>query len=273
MRLELEDRSISSNREEASFAVIRNCESGQILSRVAVGCYYQSFYKENGTAYVIGTVKDKSADSGSEIRIYESRDLIHWSGRTLFRRPGWSFYNTSLTKGPDGYVLLTEAGAPSDAVGEHPFTMFFSASPDLVRWSFLPDELGYPKDRYSGGPWLYYSRGWYYMILLEALPHARYASYIYRTQDFKDWTVGTYNPMMMPSAEDRAIAPFAHGITEELRRQIAECFVCNDSDLDLCEYKGKTVITYNVGNQLGFAYIAQAEYDGGLDDFLAAWFA
>ena len=59
---------------------------------------------------------------------------------------------------------------------------------------------------------------------------------------------------------------------EELRRQIAECFVCNDSDHDLCEYKGKTVITYNVGNQLGFAYIAQAEYDGSLDDFLAAWF-
>ena len=46
---------------------------------------------------------------------------------------GWVYYNTGLTKGPDGYVLLMEASHPKEIVGE-PFTHFFAASKDLKNW-------------------------------------------------------------------------------------------------------------------------------------------
>ena len=40
----------------------------------------------------------------------------------------------------------------------------------------------------------------------------------------------------------------------------------------MCDWQGKTIITYACGNQLGFVYTCEAEYDGTVDDFLAANF-
>ena len=46
----------------------------------------------------------------------------------------------------------------------------------------------------------------------------------------------------------------------------------NNSDVDFCEYHGKTYITYSWGNQLGNEFLALAEYDGSLEDFLKSYF-
>ena len=40
-----------------------------------------------------------------------------------------------------------------------------------------------------------------------------------------------------------------------------------------CFWNGKTLITYLIGNQLGFYYMAEAEYDGCVADFLEACFS
>ena len=272
MRLELVDRSIQTSCAEPSFAIIRDGESGRVLSSVGEGCYYFSFYKENDTAYVLGTKSFPGVTAGDEIMIFESRDLIHWTGRSLLKRPGWVYFNTSLTRDETGYVLALEAGEPKEAVGPYVFTVFFARSPDMANWMYLPDTLGFPKDRYAGGPFLRYSRGWYYLILVTELPCQRYTSYIYRTKDFADWEVGLYNPMMMADERDRIIAPFAADIDGEKRKAIQEGFLSSVSDHDICDFQGKTVITYNTGNQLGFCFICQAEYDGPSDDFLEAWF-
>lgn len=271
MRLELYDRSIRTGFAEKSYAIIRDCESGRILSRVGEGCYYFSFYQENGVAYVLCT-NAPCGTSSSEIMIFESRDLVNWRGRSLLKRPGWLYYNTSLAKGPDGYMLALEASEPEEAVGPYPYTVFFASSKNLRDWSFLPDELGFSKERYTGAPFMHYSRGWYYLIVGLLLPCERFGSYIFRTKDFKTWETGLYNPIMMPDNDDRKISPEAHDIDDELREKIATAFAVCDSDYDLCDYKGKTVISYNVGNQLGFAYIAQAIYDGSSDDFFEAFF-
>ena len=272
MRLELFDRSIITDCAEPSYALIRDCESGRVLSTVGKGCYYFSFYKEKGTAYVLGTKSAPGKLPGDEIMLFESRDLLHWNARSLLRRPGWLYFNTSLTKNEEGYVLALEAGEPKEAVGNCPFTVFFATSSDLNDWTFLPDSLGFPKNRYAGGPFLRWSRGWYYLILVTELPCLRYTGYIYRTKDFCDWEVGLYNPMMTPDERDREIAPCAADIDEDKRRAITEGFLSSVSDHDICDFQGKTIITYNAGNQLGFAYICQAEYEGSSDDFLAAWF-
>ena len=48
---------------------------------------------------------------------------------------------------------------------------------------------------------------------------------------------------------------------------------CNNSDFDLCDYQGKTVITYSWGNQFGKEFLALAEYDGPSSEFLQSFFA
>ena len=35
----------------------------------------------------------------------------------------------------------------------------------------------------------------------------------------------------------------------------------NNSDVDFCEFRGKTIITYSWGNQQGTEFLAEAVYD------------
>lgn len=76
----------------------------------------------------------------------------------------------------------------------------------------------------------------------------------------------------MPGEEDRLISPHAYDLNDTLREEIRTGFISSNSDMDMCEYQGKTIITYNAGNQLGFYYLAEAEYDGPIEEFLEAFF-
>ena len=76
----------------------------------------------------------------------------------------------------------------------------------------------------------------------------------------------------MPGEEDRKISPYAYDFTPEFLEQIRCGFISNNSDIDMCDWNGKTLIVYNVGNQLGFYYLAEAEYNGSVADFLEAYF-
>ncbi len=270
MRLELEDAFNATNPDEPVHALIRERDTGKVLSRFGLGCYYYSLYIEDGVAYVLGTKSDYPRRSGHTILLYESRDLVEWSCRELLSNPGWRYYNTALTKGPHGYVLLMESDHPQYC--GVPFTFFFATSPDMVNWTHMDPSICYTKERYNGGPWMKYSNGWYYVISVTELPGPVYTSYISRTKDFVHWELGKYNPIMMPSEEDRIISPIAADMSAELLEGIKTAFNINISDLDMCEYEGKTLITYNAGNQLGFYYLLEAEYDGPLDKFLEHFF-
>lgn len=271
-RLELIDASRGTDPSEITVARIIKRDTGEILSRFGEGCYYHSLYQEGDTVYVLGTVSKPGMLCGEEIRLFETRDLVNWTSRSLLKNPGWQYFNTSLTKGENGYVLLMEANQPVEHVGKNAFTFFFATSPDLVNWEFMSYDKGFSKDRYMGGPYMRYSRGYYYVFSVTALPCCRYTNYVYRTKDFDTWQVGTYNPVMMPGEDDRAISVYAADLSDELIREIRTGFISNNSDMDMCEYNGKTIITYGVGNQLGFYYLAEAEYDGPVADFLEAFF-
>ena len=115
--------------------------------------------------------------------------------------------NTALTKDENGtYTLLMEVFKPEDQVGKYPYTFFFAKSKDLVNWEFLDKEHSFSQDRYNGGPYMRYADGWYYVISVTELPCLRYSNYIYRTKDFKDWFVGYYNPILMPSEDDKIVS-------------------------------------------------------------------
>ncbi|MBR6771994.1 MAG: hypothetical protein IKM29_01245 [Clostridia bacterium] len=169
--------------------------------------------------------------------------------------------------------MLLEAGEPREYVGEKPFTFFFATSKDMVNWEFMDYSCGFSFERYMGGPWMRWSNGFYYVISVTELPCARYSNYIYRTRDFKTWEVGFYNPLLSPTEEDRVIAPHAADITPEMTEEIRTGFLSSSSDVDMCDLpEGKTLLTYNVGNQLGFYFMCEAVYNGTTDEFLAANF-
>lgn len=46
----------------------------------------------------------------------------------------------------------------------------------------------------------------------------------------------------------------------------------NNSDIDFCQYKGRLIINYSWGNQQGTEFLAEAVYDGTVEQFLSGWF-
>ena len=116
-------------------------------------------------------------------------------------------------------MLLMEAKQPAEYVGPNAFTLFFAVSSDLIHWTFLSYDKGFSKERYIGGPYLRYSQGWYYLLSVTELPCARFTNYIYRTKDFDTWEVDLYNPILMPSNEDRMISPYAFDLDDKSARK------------------------------------------------------
>ena len=273
MRMELLDNSRGLGDDlDNIYAIIRDVQSGEIISRFAHGCYYPAAYIEGDTVYVTA-VKSHDATHlyGDTVMIFESRDLINWQSRVLFKLDGWRLFNTGLAKGDDGYVICVESNySPVDDVGI-PFTCYFLQSNDLINWEMMPFDKAYPKHRYCGGPCLKFYNGYFYLFLVTVLPLNRYTNYLFRTKDFSEWEVGFYNPILMPSNEDKILSPRA-AQTEIYAPLMKDAFNINNSDIDFCEWQGKTYINYVIGNQLGTYYMCEAEFDGTPGEFLESYF-
>ena len=76
--------------------------------------------------------------------------------------------------------------------------------------------------------------------------------------------------MLAFSKEDKQIANAK--LTPEERERIAGAENRNNSDFDLCEYRGRVIIAYSWGNQHGIEHLAEAHYDGSLTSFLKGYF-
>lgn len=61
-------------------------------------------------------------------------------------------------------------------------------------------------------------------------------------------------------------------LTADRQRVISQSLDINNSDIALCEYRGKTVVYASWGNQQGKEFLAEATYDGSLASFLRGFF-
>lgn len=269
------------NKDGHHIGVFADAETQETISTFGEYRDFYSGYCENDVLYAFGMCREKGkADS---IRMYVSEDGLNWEEHYLFDRPGWSFFNTSVCKGPDGYRMAIEVSSDdpekrwdpeyfnNDKVIGHPFTEFFLRSDDLYHWEWLPDTHCYGRDRYMACPAMRWSEGYYYLICLEELPMARYAPYISRTKDFFNWEVGFHNPVLMFSKEDHFPKPGLKFTDEQIKR-FRNYFNINDCDVDLCEFEGKTHIFYLTGDQLSFGCMCEAVYDGPINEFFKAFF-
>ena len=75
---------------------------------------------------------------------------------------------------------------------------------------------------------------------------------------------------MRHSEEDKKIAK--PNLTARQREHIEQSTNLNNSDVDLCEFNGKTIIYYSWGNQQGTEFLAEAVYDSPLARLLKGFF-
>ena len=254
------------NKTGDSYFRFIDVASGKPTPAFAKGYHLGSAYVEGDTVYAYG-VKSWRA---SEIGVFWSKDLRTWQSDAALSTQGWGIFNNSVCKGRKGYVMAIELGEPPDVVGVA-FTMRFAESSDLIHWRITPEEQVFSKDRYTACPAIRFLGDQYYMIYLEAKPGQSYVPHIVRSRDLVHWETSPLNPILSFSAEDdKKIANPA--LTAEQRKHIAESTDINNSDIDLCEFKGKTVIYYSWGDQQGIEFLAAAEYDGPLSQFLRSFF-
>ena len=238
-------------------------------------------YAENGVMYAHGVrgrkidhdIKSNAETTTNVIDVFWSSDLMNWESKTALVLPEYlRVFNTSVCKGKDGkYVMAIEIAGPHEIVGPH-YKCVFAVSDDLLSWELLPieDHL-FRKDRYTACPAIRYFDGFYYVVYLESLPYSRYVPYIVRSADLINWEVSVKNPFMFYDDGDKAVI-HPERFTEDELNFINNSVNCNNSDVDFCEFEGKTYILYSWGNQHGKEFLGLATYDGGLEEFLESYF-
>ena len=264
-RFEYVRKDYRGNTTGASYFRFVNVADGRASASFAKDKHLGCAYVEGDEAFVFGV----EAWGGSKISMFRSKDLEHWESRQVLELPGWTLFNTSVCKADGRYVMAIEVGAPTKVVGV-PFTIRFAESKDLKDWKLLPESRVYSKEKYTACPALRYVAGRFYMIYLEARPGPRYETHIVRSDDLIHWESSPLNPLLADSEQDKTIAE--PSLNAQERRLIATAKDLNNSDVDLCEFQGKTVITYSWGNQQGTEFLASAEYDGALERFLEGFF-
>jgi hypothetical protein len=253
------------NKTKASYFRFIDVKTGKATPAFARGYHLGCAYVDGGTVYAYGVDKWR----GSKVAVFRSKDFNTWEARTALTLPGWGLYNTSVCKADGRYVMAVEVGEPPEIVGV-PFTIFFAESKDLLHWKLLSKKCVYSREKYTACPALRYAKGRYYMIYLEARPGPSYESHIVRSKDLSRWESSRLNPVLAASKEDKVIVN--PRLTPAQRKVIAAAKDINNSDIDLCEFQGKTHIYYSWGNQQGTEFLAEAVYEGGLEEFLLGFF-
>ncbi|GIW92363.1 MAG: hypothetical protein KatS3mg110_0404 [Pirellulaceae bacterium] len=252
------------NRTGNSYFRMVDVETGKRLPAFASGYHLGCAIVEHDMVFVYG-VDDWG---GSKIHGFRSPDLEQWTEWAALELPGWAVYNTSVCKAQGRYVMAIELGAPADIVGV-PFTTFFAESDDLIRWKMLPLAHCYSRDKYTACPTIRYIDDYYYMFYLESLAGPRYETRLVRSRDLQTWEEAPHNPVLSASPLDKRLAG---RFTGDQRRAILQAININNSDMDLCEYQGATVIYYSWGNQQGTEFLAEAKYPGTLKELVTAFF-
>ena len=228
-------------------------------------------YEVDGTMYVVTGNKPVWGSDG--LIFYKSTDLQTWEKHTEISLPGWKIYNMNIAKMGEVYTLMIEISAPVEEAGTKPFTFRFMTSTDMTNWTLTPSECVFNKDRYAGSPAIYTFDGdpYYYVLYLEQYPLYRFGDSVARSKDLINWEYSPINPVLMyDDIEDRKLAhPF---FSLKDRERIENALNINNSDMECCEYLGRTIIYYSWGDQKGTEFLAEACYEGPMHEFFKAFF-
>jgi len=243
---------------------IRDVESGELASVALVGHAFASSLVHDGVVYVFAGKHgaDRPWRTITEIVMTYSSDLKSWSEPvTVMRSEGTEvIYNCAICWDGDRFVLLYET---NDARWPS-FTFKYCENKqiqDATGWKRIEGAI-YGRDKYVGGPALYYENGWYYTLYLQAMADSHWETRVTRSRDLLRW-------------QDAAVErPFVTFDTTKknlpLRpKQISER---NASDAELCYFDGKTVVLFTGSDQQVAGDLQWATFDGTPRELLERFF-
>lgn len=243
---EVRIRDLSSN--EIVSVPLKNHAFGTVLTWEDRVYVFAGYYGEN-----------KPWRKITEIVVTSSTDLKEWTKPEIILRanPDEYFFNTAVCRGKDDFILLYETSDPQWP----PFTFRYVRSMDLKNWQEIPDAM-YGKDKYVGGPALYYEGGWYYTLYLESLKPG-YETRITRSRNLIDWEDAPTNRPFVTFDPNHKNIPL-------IDPQISES---NASDVELCYFNGKTILYFTGSDQTTGGDLQWATFDGTPEQLFAHFFA
>lgn len=184
-----------------------------------------------------------------EIQMTSSRDLVTWSAPVVVLRaePQEKFFNVSVCRGESDFVMLVESNDPAWPA----FTFKYFRSDDLIHWRRVPG-AEYGREKYVGGPALYFEGEHYYTLYLQSLGEGRYETRVTRSKDLVHWQDAPSGRPFVTFNPDHPIHPLRPADKRET----------NASDAELCAWQGKTLVYYTGGDQQLAGDLQWAEFHG-----------
>lgn len=229
---------------------VRDVEADRVVSIPLIGCGLGMALVWQDRVYVYaGRWGAEKKWNMTEIEMTWSEDLAHWSKPVVVLRaePQEKFFNVSVCRGKDSFVLLVESNDPAWPA----FTFKYFVSDDLVRWTRVPDAL-YGRAKYVGGPALYFEGGYYYTLYLEHLGNRYYETRVARSVDLIHWQDAPAGRPFVTFNPSNKVHPLRPANIRER----------NASDAELCAWKGKTLVYFTGGDQQLAGDLQWAEFDG-----------
>ncbi|MBX3175782.1 MAG: hypothetical protein KF886_00330 [Candidatus Hydrogenedentes bacterium] len=235
----------SGGTREDYWLELRDARTNTPVARFAEGYGLASPFVDGDTFYAVASRYEDA--NWNDVTLFSSKDLETWEKRVIIAQENEHLFNSSLCKGPDGYVLAYESNTP-----DYPaFTTKFAVSQDLQTWEKRPDAT-FGTNRYTACPEIHYADGYYYVLYLEnRKPRHYFETYITRSKDLKHWELSAANPVLSPRGLDEGI---------------------NASDPALIEFEGKTWVYYAVGDQRTWMDVKRGMYPGPAAQFFARWY-
>ena len=229
---------------------IRDVKADRIVSVALVGRGLGMAFVWQDRVYVFagnwGTNKKWNIN---EIEMTSSEDLVHWTEPVVVLKaePQEKFFNVSVCRGKDKFALLVESNDPAWPA----FTFKYFVSDDLLKWTRVPDAV-YGRDKYVGGPALYFEDNTYYTLYLHALGGGRYETRITRSSDLVDWQDAPQGRPVVTFNPKNKVHPLRPANIRET----------NASDVEVCQWQGKTLVYFTGGDQHLAGDLQLAEFAG-----------
>lgn len=244
---------------------IRDAATGELASVALVGHAFASALVHDGVVYVFAGkhAADRPWRKITEIVMTSSSDLKSWSPPvTILRSEGDEvLFNVAVCWDGNRFVLLYETNDSRWPA----FTFKYCENKqieDPAGWKKIEGAV-YGREKYVGGPALYYENGWYYTLYLQALPESYWETRVTRSRDLLRW---------QDAAQERPFVTF-DTTKKMLPLRPPQLHERNASDAELCYFDGKTIVLFTGSDQQVAGDLQRATFDGTPQQLLESFFA
>lgn len=232
---------------------IWDVESKQVVSIPLTAHSFGIAYVHNGRAYVFAArhEADRPWRHFRFISMTSSDDLVNWTApvTVIEAEEGEGLFNTAVCHDGRRFVLLYE----TDDRRWPKFTFKYCESHDLIHWRRIRGAI-YGREKYVGGPALYFEGEWFYTLYLQDLGGS-WETRVTRSRDLLYWEDAPEERPFLAPDKSRVFTYHHFGRQVEVQE-------INASDAEICYWQGKTLVYFNGGDQQTSGDLQQAEFDG-----------